>query len=63
MGGDAKARKLGLRLFWLSPVFMRERFSTIWYLTAATRDKAQAEFEKDKIQGKPRYTKIERLER
>lgn len=63
MGGDAKARRWGLRLFWMSPLFGRERLSTIWYKSTTTRDKAKADFAKETLAGKPRYIRIEEIER
>jgi hypothetical protein len=63
MGGDPKARRWGLKLYWMSPLFQRERFSTIWYKSTTTRDKARKDFENETLGGKPRYSKIEELTR
>lgn len=63
MGGDPKTRRLGLRLYWISPVFERERHSTVWYRTLVTRDKARKDFEKETLAGKPRYIRIEEIEK
>ena len=56
-------RRFGLRLTWMSPLFQRERFSTIWYKSITTRDKAKADFEKETLAGMPRYLKIEEIQR
>jgi len=47
----------------MSPLFGRERLSTIWYKSTTTRDKAKADFAKETLAGKPRYIRIEEIER
>lgn len=65
----AKIRKkstqktLGLKLYWHSPVFDRERHGTQWYESDTNRDIAMKKFAAERIQGKPRYTRIEKVER
>ena len=57
-------KKLGLRLYWRSH-FDPDKitYSTLWFRTEADRDKAVTEALANKVDGKPLYTDMKKVER
>jgi hypothetical protein len=57
-------KKFGLRLYWMSHFNPdKETHGTLWFKTEGERDKAIDEALKDKVDGKPRYTNMKKVER